>query len=353
MVMAFQGLSAALMQPSLRSRTILQSSGPSAGEPVRVVSKDGSISPFTMRSSRSGRLEGSQEKGLTLACDRPILRRSATPNELERAMSDATHAAENDPQRLPDPVIRTVTRHDIVEALAAGLRDFRAAPLYGLFFGAVYVAGGLSILACLSWLDMSYLAYPLAAGFAMIGPFVASGLYEVSRRRETGEPLSFGIVLWSIWEQRRREMGWMAFVAIFLLIVWLYQVRLLIALFLGLRSFSTMAEFMTVLTSTPEGLMFLAVGHVVGALLAALAYTLTVVSFPLLVDRDHDFITAIITSFRAVAANPVVMLGWAACVVALMILASLPMFLGLVIVLPVLGHATWHIYRRVVEPLPG
>jgi uncharacterized membrane protein len=99
--------------------------------------------------------------------------------------------------------------------------------------------------------------------------------------------------------------------------------------------------------------MFLAVGHVVGALLAALAYTLTVVSFPLLVDRDHDFITAIITSFRAVAANPVVMLGWAACVVALMILASLPMFLGLVIVLPVLGHATWHIYRRVVEPLPG
>jgi uncharacterized membrane protein len=254
--------------------------------------------------------------------------------------------------RLPEPVVRLISRHDVVEALAAGLRDFRAAPLYGLFFGAVYTLGGIAIVATLGWLDMAYLAYPLAAGFAMIGPFVATGLYEVSRRRELGQPLSFSAVLWSVWEQRRREMGWMAFVAIFLLIMWLYQVRLLIALFLGLRSFSSIAEFVSVITSTPEGLMFLGVGHIVGALLAALAFTLTVVAFPLLVDRDHDVVTAIITSFRAVALNPAVMLGWALCVVVLMIVASLPMFLGLLVVLPVLGHATWHLYRRVVAPLP-
>lgn len=254
--------------------------------------------------------------------------------------------------RLPEPVVRLISRHDVVEALAAGLRDFRAAPLYGLFFGAVYTLGGIAIVATLGWLDMAYLAYPLAAGFAMIGPFVATGLYEVSRRRELGQPLSFSAVLWSVWEQRRREMGWMAFVAIFLLIIWLYQVRLLIALFLGLRSFSSIAEFVSVITSTPEGLMFLGVGHIVGALLAALAFTLTVVSFPLLVDRNHDVVTAIITSFRAVALNPAVMLGWALCVVVLMIVASLPMFLGLLVVLPVLGHATWHLYRRVVAPLP-
>jgi uncharacterized membrane protein len=255
-------------------------------------------------------------------------------------------------KRLPEPVVRLISRHDVVEALAAGLRDFRAAPLYGLFFGAVYTLGGIAIVATLGWLDMAYLAYPLAAGFAMIGPFVATGLYAVSRRRELGQPLSFSAVLWSVWEQRRREMGWMAFVAIFLLIMWLYQVRLLIALFLGLRSFSSISEFVSVITSTPEGLMFLGVGHLVGALLAALAFTLTVVSFPLLVDRNHDVVTAMITSFRAVALNPAVMLGWALCVVVLMIVASLPMFLGLLVVLPVLGHATWHLYRRVVAPLP-
>jgi uncharacterized membrane protein len=262
-----------------------------------------------------------------------------------------TTEAESAP--LPEPTIRRIAKQDIVDALAQGLRDFSAAPQYGLFFGGVYALAGIVIFASLFWLDMAYLAYPLAAGFAMIGPFVATGLYEVSRRRELGLPLSFALVLGSVWDQRRREMAWMAFVAIFLMIVWLYQVRLLIALFLGFRSFATLGEFISVITSTPEGLTFLFIGHVVGALLSALAFTLTVVSFPLLVDRDHDFITAIITSFKAVATNPVVMLGWAACVVVLMVAALLPMFLGLLVVLPVLGHATWHIYRRVVAPLPA
>lgn len=255
------------------------------------------------------------------------------------------------PARTPDPVIRTIRWQDIIDSLVAGLRDFAAVPQYGLFFGGIYAFGGLAIFASLFWLDLVYLAYPLAAGFALICPFAATGLYEVSRRREKGDPLSFGIVLGSVWAQRRREMSWMAFVAIFLLIMWLYQVRLLIALFLGLRSFGTLGEFLHVLISTPEGLTFLAVGHVAGAILSVIAFTITVVSFPLLVDRDHDFITAIITSFRAVAANPVVMLGWALIVVLLMIAAIMPMFVGLLVVLPVLGHATWHIYRRVIEPL--
>jgi uncharacterized membrane protein len=276
---------------------------------------------------------------------------------LDCGMTDSVPAPAHDvvpavpPQPRPgEPVIRRIGRHDVIEAVAAGLRDFRAAPAYGLFFGGVYALGGVSILGSLFFLDMAYLAYPLAAGFALIGPFIAAGLYDVSRRLEKGEPLSFGAVLSCIWGQRQREMGWMAFVAIFLLIVWLYQVRLLIALFLGLRSFGTMAEFMTVVTSTPEGLLFLAVGHLIGAVLALLAFTLTVVSFPLLVDRDLDFVTAIITSFRAVAFNPAPMLAWAACVVALLVVAILPMFVGLFVVLPILGHATWHLYRRLVAP---
>lgn len=254
------------------------------------------------------------------------------------------------PGRVPEPVVRTINWHDLSEAFAAGLRDFAAAPQYGLFFGGVYALGGIAIFASLFWLDLAYLAYPLAAGFALIGPFVATGLYEVSRRRELGAPLSFAVVLGSVWEQRRREIAWMAFVSIFLFIMWLYQVRLLIALFLGLRSFGSLSEFLATLVSTPEGLVFLAVGHVVGAILALLAFTITAVSFPLLVDRDHDVVTAIITSFRAVSRNPLVMLGWAGVIAVLMIAAIAPMFIGLFVVLPVLGHTTWHVYRRVVEP---
>jgi uncharacterized membrane protein len=259
---------------------------------------------------------------------------------------------ESEELRTPEPVIRKIARHDVVEALASGLRDFQARPAYGLAFGAFYALGGALIVACLSVLDATYLAYPLTVGFAMLGPFVASGLYEVSRRREIGAPLSFPVVLTAIWEQRRKELSWMAFVALFVVIIWLYQVRLLLALFLGLRSFASFSEFVTVVTTTPEGLVFLAVGHVVGAVLSLLAFSLTVVSFPLLVDRDVDFITAIITSVRAVVANPAPMLGWALCVVLLLIAGAAPLFLGLIVILPVLGHATWHLYRRLVEPLP-
>jgi uncharacterized membrane protein len=267
-------------------------------------------------------------------------------------MSDATLPQ---PARPPQPILRKITVADVADAITEGLRDFQAAPLYGLFFGAIYAFGGLFILAAATRGGMGYLVYPLAAGFALIGPFVATGLYEVSRRRECGEPLSFGAILTCIRRQGGRELGWMAFVTIFIFIIWMYQVRLLIALFLGLRSFTSMQEFVTVVLTTPEGWVFLAVGHVIGAILAVILYSLTVVSFPLLLDRDVDFVTAMITSVRAVALNPVPMLGFAAVVIILSIAAMLPLFLGLIVVLPVLGHATWRLYRRAVawsEPSP-
>src|SRR6267142_2740135 len=141
-----------------------------------------------------------------------------------------------------DPVVRRITSADIAEALGQGLRDFQAAPLYGLAFGALYAGGGIVILLSLTAFGMIYLAYPLAAGFALIGPFVATGLYEVSRRREV--------------------------VTLFVFVIWMYQVRLLIALLIGLNaSFSSLREFVTVVLTTNEGLLFLAIGNAVGAAL--------------------------------------------------------------------------------------
>ncbi|WP_291856412.1 DUF2189 domain-containing protein [Bradyrhizobium sp.] len=251
-----------------------------------------------------------------------------------------------------DPVVRRIAVSDIAEALGQGLRDFQAVPLYGLAFGALYAAGGIAILLCLTAFGMVYFAYPLAAGFAMIGPFVAVGLYEVSRRREAGRPISMAAI-WST-VKSRGEIGWMAFVTLFVFVVWMYQVRLLIALLLGLNvSFSGLREFIMVVLTTNQGLLFLAIGNAVGAALSLILFSLTVVSFPLLLDRDVDFVTAMITSVRAVVTSPLPMIGWAALIVVLLAVSAMPYFLGLVVTLPVLGHATWHLYRRIIAPVPG
>ena len=249
-----------------------------------------------------------------------------------------------------DPVVRRVSVADIAESLGQGLRDFQAAPLFGLAFAGLYVAGGILILLSLTAFGMVYLAYPLAAGFALLGPFVAVGLYEVSRQREAGEAPSMRGIWATI--RARREIGWMAFVTLFVFLVWMYQVRLLIAVLLGLHaSFSSLPEFVTVVLTTNEGLLFLALGNLVGAALSLILFSLTVVSFPLLLDRDIDAVTAMITSVRAVVMSPLPMIGWAAVIVGLLALSSLPYFLGLLVTLPVLGHATWHLYRRIVVAL--
>ena len=249
-----------------------------------------------------------------------------------------------------DPVVRRIKVADIAEALGLGLRDFQAMPFYGLLFGALYASGGNVILLCLTAFGLVYLAYPLAAGFALIGPFVAIGFYEVSREREAGEKPS----LHSIWStvKSRSEIGWMAFVTLFIFVIWMYQVRLLIALLIGLNaSFSSLHEFITVVLTTNEGLVFLAIGNAVGAALSLVLFSLTVVSFPLLLDRDVDFVTAMITSVRAVVTSPLPMISWAAVIVVLLIASALPYFLGLLVTLPVLGHTTWHVYRRIVAPV--
>ncbi len=250
-----------------------------------------------------------------------------------------------------DPVVRPIVFSDVVEALILGLRDFQAAPLYGMALGALYCIAGIAIFLSVTTLGMSYLAYPLAAGFTLLGPFVAVGFYEISRKREAGETANLS----DIWAAMtgRSEIGWMAFVTLFIFIMWMYQARFLMALFFGLNaSFSSLPQFITTVLTTTEGLIFLLVGNIIGALLAIVLFSLTVVSFPLLLDRDVDCVTAMITSVRAVARSPAPLLAWAAMVGVLLVLAALPFFIGLIVVLPVLGHATWHLYRHIIVPLP-
>lgn len=246
------------------------------------------------------------------------------------------------------PGVRAVTAADIRTALAAGWSDFIHAPQFGLFFGGIYAISGLLILASLTVFDVPWMIIPIAVGFPLIGPFVAVGLYEVSRRRAASEPLQWKAILSVVFRQRNRQLGWMAFVVLFIFWVWIYQVRLLLALFLGFQNFASIGGFLEVIATTPNGLMFLAVGSLVGAFLAFVLYSTTVLTMPLLLDRDIDIVSAMIVSFKAIKLSPVVMIGWAIMVTALTIVALLPAFLGLLVILPVLGHATWHLYTQVV-----
>ncbi|MEJ1157681.1 DUF2189 domain-containing protein [Prosthecomicrobium sp. N25] len=246
-----------------------------------------------------------------------------------------------------DPTVREITVDDISAALAAGLRDFRAAPSFGLVFGGLYAVGGLALLFVLTQFDLVFLAYPMAAGFAIIAPLVAVGLYEVSRILEKGGTPTWPVVLAAIPHHGTRELGYMALVAVFGLIAWVYTAGFLYAVFFGLQGFS-FGDLVSAVVTTPRGIAFFVLGNVLGALIALALFSISVVSYPLLLDRDIDFVTAMITSIRAVVASPGPMIGWGIFIGTLLGIAILPMFVGLFVVLPMLGHATWHLYRRAV-----
>ena len=250
------------------------------------------------------------------------------------------------------PTVVALTAADVRTALFQGMSDFARAPRFGFFFAAIFALIGIVIVLALTRWDASWMIYPFAIGFPLVGPFAAAGLYEVSRRLQAGQPLDWPGVLGVVWAQRRRELSWMAFVMLFFFWIWMYQVRLLVAIVLGRMSFSTLDRFFSIVLTTPQGWLFLGIGHVVGAVLALTLFSITVISIPLLMEREIDFVTAMITSLKAVVASPLVMLGWGAVVTLAIIAACIPFFLGLLVVLPVLGHATWHLYRKAV-PVEG
>lgn len=252
--------------------------------------------------------------------------------------------------RLQDrpPEVRTLTVADIRLSLAQGAADFARSSGIGLAIALVFVMIGLAVSTSLLVLHAPWLIYPFAIGFPLIGPFAAVGFYEVSRQMESGRKPTLGEVLKVIWAQRRREVSWMAFVMLFVFWVWMYQIRLLMALILGRMSYATLDRFADLVLTTKEGWVFLAIGHIEGAALALVLFSITVISIPILLDRDIDFVTAMLTSIRVVLASPLVMLGWGLAVTVAVLAACVPFFLGLLVVLPVLGHATWHLYRRAV-----
>ncbi|NRA99704.1 MAG: DUF2189 domain-containing protein [Rhodobacteraceae bacterium] len=236
---------------------------------------------------------------------------------------------------------------DLGEALRRGWSDFRRAPQFGLFFSAVYVLAGL----LLDYFNAGtfVLTLFLSLGFPLIAPFAAVGLYEVSRRIETNEPLDWSGVLSVVLKARSGQLPWMGVIILMVFLFWSFLAHMIFALFMGLSAMTNVSTSYEILL-TPNGLSMLAVEFVIGALAAFLIFAITVIGMPLLLDRDIDFVTAMLKSIEVVRSNLFVMLTWAALIAAALFVGMLPYFLGLFLVLPVLGHATWHLYRRAVDP---
>jgi uncharacterized membrane protein len=256
-------------------------------------------------------------------------------------LSETTHAPAS---AIPEP--RRITTAELRAALTAGWRDFTRAPLYGVMFSAVYVLGGMIMYAIFSASAAEYWFIPIAVGFPILAPFAATGLYEVSRRLESGQPLGLRAVAGVVFAQKDRQVPSMAMFILLVFMFWVFLAHTIFALFFGLQPI-TGSNWSMLLSA--NGLTMLAVGGAIGGVMAAMFYALTVVSLPLILDREVDFISAMIASFGCVAANPSVMAIWAAMIAGGLFLGMVPLFLGLFIVLPVFGHATWHLYRALLR----
>ena len=248
----------------------------------------------------------------------------------------------------PLPEVRRIGAGDLRDALAKGLADFAAYRTDVVFLCLIYPALGLILASLASGYGMVPLLFPIASGFALVGPFAGIGLYELSRRRErtaeAGWPDAFSVV-------RAPAFGKILVLGLTLVVVfllWLGAAEAIYAMTLGPEPPASFAQFVHDVFGTSAGWALIAIGVSVGFLFAVLVLVIATVSFPLLLDRDTALGVAMLTSVRAVAANPGTMALWGFIVAMGLVLGSIPLFLGLVVVMPVLGHATWHLYRKLL-----
>lgn len=258
-------------------------------------------------------------------------------------MSDATPLEASSP-----PIIQSISIADVMSAFKLGIQDFKAAPAFGLFFALFFVLGGIVLLLELEVMGQSYWIIPVAFGFPFLAPFLAVGIYEVSRRLGKGMPLDWAQILGVVFTQKDRQFPSIAMVPIMGFLFWIFVAHIVFMLFMGLQPMTNITSNWQDALLNPNGITMLAVGSAIGAVMAFVAFSLTVCSLPMLLDREVDFISAMIYSFQSVLQNLVPMLFWGVLITALLMIAMLPLFLGLFIVLPVLGHATWHLYRKVM-----
>src|SRR6266446_2327317 len=251
------------------------------------------------------------------------------------------------------PVIRTIGVMDLKDALARGMSDFLAMPTHALFLCLIYPIGGLILARVSLGYDVLSLLFPLAAGFALLGPFAAIGFYELSRQREQGLDPSWQDAFDVLHVPSRGAIAALGVVLLAVFVLWIAVAEAIYVASFGSEPAASIADFVRQVFTTPAGWMLIIVGNGIGFLFALAVLIISAVSFPLLLDRNVSAAEAALTSVRVVAANPVPMAIWGLIVASLLIIGSLPFLVGLAVVVPVLGHSTWHLYRKVVEPDPN
>jgi len=238
---------------------------------------------------------------------------------------------------------------DLRDAIAKGLQDFNKMPTHFFFLAIIYPIVGFGIVGFYGDLDLLPFIFPLLAGYTFLGPLVAIGTYELSRRREFGRYTSRANAF-SVFKSRSiNAIVNLGVVLMIIYFAWLFAAQIIYQENFGDAAPASYLGFVNQVLTTPEGLSMIITGSAVGFIFAAVVLSFSVVSFPMLLDLDVGVITAIKTSIKAVIVNPVIMAVWGVIVAASLLIGSLPAFVGLCVVLPVIGHATWHLYRKLVE----
>jgi uncharacterized membrane protein len=252
---------------------------------------------------------------------------------------------------LEQPVIRRIGFEDLGAALRRGLDDFLSKPSHLAFIGLIYPVVGLILAFWASNADLLPLLYPLMSGFALIGPLAAIGLYEISRRREAGLDTSWTHAFDVLRSPSLPAIIVLGISLLVIFVAWLMTANALYNWLFEPPGQVTLQQFLDNILHTDRGHKLILIGNVVGFVFAAVAFCISAVSFPLLLDRDVGAGVAVATSVRAVLGNLVPMVVWALIITAGLVVGFATLFIGLAVIMPVLGHATWHLYRRVVQPV--